>query len=163
MGEGSCPIQAVTTISVNHFGFRPAHFAIEPIFILWQMAEKHRVAKWHHLGFVNTHKAYDLTPKPKLYISYIRVVQDMYHGAKTSLKTSWGTTNSFIVRLGVHQGSAHSPYRIIMMNDLWTGVEVWAPMNIVCRWHRSNGGAPCRSRNSTGRSSTDSRAQWSSH
>lgn len=67
-------------------------------------------------GFIDVEKAYDLSLRPKLWSSlpqfgvisgHIKIVQDVYHGAKTRIKTARVTTNSFIVRVGIHQGPAH--------------------------------------------------------
>ena len=49
---------------------------------------------------------------------YVKIVKDMYKGARTSVKTESGVSYSFEVRIGVHQGSALSPYLFILVLDV---------------------------------------------
>lgn len=47
----------------------------------------------------------------------------MYRGAKPRVKTAWEKTNSFHVRVGVHQSSdLSSNLSLMLMDDLKTGV-----------------------------------------
>ena len=46
---------------------------------------------------------------------YIRLVQDMYQGTTTCLKSRRGTSEHFEVGIGLHQGSALSPFLFIML------------------------------------------------
>ena len=48
---------------------------------------------------------------------YIRFVQDMYQGATTCVKSKRGTREHFEVGIGLHQGSALSPFLFIMLVD----------------------------------------------
>ena len=48
---------------------------------------------------------------------YIRLVQDMYQGATTCVKSKRGTSEHFEVGIGLHQGSALSPFLFIMLVD----------------------------------------------
>ena len=43
-------------------------------------------------------------------VEYIRVIQDMYEGVMTSVRTPGGETNDFPIRIGLHRGSTLSPY-----------------------------------------------------
>ena len=47
----------------------------------------------------------------------IRLVQDMYKGATTCEKSKRGTGEHFEVGIGIHHGSALSPFLIIMLVD----------------------------------------------
>ena len=44
---------------------------------------------------------------------YIRVEQDMYESYKTILKCAVGVTKKFKVEVGLHQGSALSPFLLL--------------------------------------------------
>ncbi|GKC09062.1 retrovirus-related pol polyprotein LINE-1 [Tanacetum coccineum] len=71
-----------------------------------------------HMAFLDLEKAYDSVPwelirrtlidkgTPK---RYIRVIRDMYDDAMTRVRTSIGT-DFFPIEVGLHQGSAISPY-----------------------------------------------------
>ena len=48
---------------------------------------------------------------------YIRLVQDMYRGATTRVKSKRGMSEHFEVGIGLHQGSALSPFLFIMLID----------------------------------------------
>ena len=47
----------------------------------------------------------------------MKVVKDMYEGVTTKIKTSTRLSESFEVKVGVHQGSALSPYLFILIVD----------------------------------------------
>lgn len=59
---------------------------------------------------------------------YVRIVQDMYEGARTQVRSSVGLTDKFLVRVGLHQGSSLSPYLFnLIMDVLAQGVRDQSP------------------------------------
>ena len=51
---------------------------------------------------------------------YIEMIQDMYSGAMTTMKTVVGETNNFSITVGLHQRSALSPYLFALVMDKLT-------------------------------------------
>ena len=77
--------------------------------------------------FVDLEKAYDRVPRDIIWWAlrkknvgeeYIKVIQDMYDGCTTSVRTLIGSTESFEVKVGLHQGSALSPLLFITVMDV---------------------------------------------
>ncbi|KAK3568240.1 hypothetical protein QTP86_002002 [Hemibagrus guttatus] len=74
----------------------------------------------------NLEKAYDRVPREELWYcmrksgvaeKYVRVVQDMYERSRTVLRCAVGQTEEFKVEVGLHQGSALSPFLFAMVID----------------------------------------------
>ncbi|KAK3518615.1 hypothetical protein QTP70_005532 [Hemibagrus guttatus] len=74
----------------------------------------------------NLEKAYDRVPREELWYcmrksgvaeKYVRVVQDMYERSRTVVRCAVGQTEEFKVEVGVHQGSALSPFLFAMVMD----------------------------------------------
>ncbi|KAL6547085.1 hypothetical protein OROMI_022806 [Orobanche minor] len=54
----------------------------------------------------------------------IDIIKDMYEGASTSVRTNVGRTEEFPITIGVHQGSALSPFLFaIVMDELTRGIQ----------------------------------------
>ena len=79
--------------------------------------------------FVDLEKAYDRVPRQELWEcmrqsgvaeKYVRIVQDMYEGSVTSVRCAVGMTEGFQVQVGLHQGSALSPFLFAMVMDRLT-------------------------------------------
>ncbi|KAK3553611.1 hypothetical protein QTP70_006058 [Hemibagrus guttatus] len=74
----------------------------------------------------NLEKAYDRVPREELCYcmrksgvaeKYVRVVQDMYERSRTVVRCAVGQTEEFNVEVGLHQGSALSPFLFAMVMD----------------------------------------------
>ena len=79
-----------------------------------------------HMVFIDLEKAYDKIPrnvmwwaldKHKVSMKYVGLIKDMYNNVVTSVRTSDGDTNDFSIRIGLHQGSALSPYLFALVMD----------------------------------------------
>ncbi|XP_047486843.1 uncharacterized protein LOC125037661 [Penaeus chinensis] len=80
--------------------------------------------------FIDLEKAYGRVPREELWHSmressilevYVRVAQDMYIECKTAVRSAVGTTDGFKVEVGLHQGSAPSPFLFDVIVDKLTG------------------------------------------
>ena len=74
--------------------------------------------------FLDLEKAYDRVPMQELWYCmkksgagerYVRIVQDMYKNSVTAVRCFAGLTESFKVNVGLHQGSALSPFLFAMV------------------------------------------------
>ena len=72
-----------------------------------------------HCTFIDLEKAYDEVPREeqweclrlaKTLECYIRIIKDMNDGATTTVRSAAGLTEEFKVGVGLHQGSALSPF-----------------------------------------------------
>ncbi|KAK3525896.1 hypothetical protein QTP70_010950 [Hemibagrus guttatus] len=79
-----------------------------------------------HCVFIDLEKAYDRVPREELWYcmrksgvaeKYVRVVQDMYERSRTVVRCAVGQTEEFKVEVGLHQGSALSPFLFAVVMD----------------------------------------------
>ena len=102
-----------------------------------------------HCVFVDLKKAYDRVPREELWYcmrksgiaeKYVRLVQDMYEESETVVRCAIGTTKSFKVKVGLHQGSALSPFLFAVIMDRLTNevrrepprTMLFADDNVIC-------------------------------
>ena len=55
--------------------------------------------------------------KHKVSTKYVGLIKDMYNNVVTRVRTSDGDTYDFLIRIGLHQGSALSPYLFALVMD----------------------------------------------
>ena len=55
--------------------------------------------------------------KHKVPTKYITLIKDMYNDATTFVRTCDGNTTDFSINIGLHQGSALSPYLFVLVMD----------------------------------------------
>ena len=55
--------------------------------------------------------------KHKVPTKYVGLIKDMYNNVVTSVRISDGDTDDFLIRIGLHQESALSPYLFTLVMD----------------------------------------------
>ncbi|KAK3513743.1 hypothetical protein QTP70_028734, partial [Hemibagrus guttatus] len=120
-------LRKVVEICEQQYGFMPRKSTTDAIFALRILVEKYRDGQRElHCVFVDLEKAYDRVPREELWYcmrksgvaeKYVRVVQDMYERSRTVVRCAVGQTEEFKVEVGLHQGSALSPFLFAMVMD----------------------------------------------
>ncbi|KAK3510913.1 hypothetical protein QTP70_025546 [Hemibagrus guttatus] len=120
-------LRKVVEICEQQHGFMPRKSTTDAIFALRILMEKYRDGQRElHCVFVDLEKAYDRVPREELWYckrksevaeKYVRVVQDMYERSRTVVRCAVGQTEEFKVKVGLHQGSALSPFLFAMVMD----------------------------------------------
>ena len=122
-------IRKEVTITEQQFGFIPGRITTDAIFCLTMLLEKWiEGQKAVHCAFIDLEKAYDRVPKEELWKClrlaetsecYIKIIQDMHDRATTTVRSAAGLIKKFKVGVGLHQGSALSPFLFaIIINRL---------------------------------------------
>jgi hypothetical protein len=120
-------LRGVTNVTENQFGFMSGRSTMEAIFLIRQLMERCRKQKKDlHMVFIDLQKAYDKVPrnvmwwvlqKHKVSTKYITLIKDMHDNVVISVRRSDGDTNDFPINIGLHQGSALSPYLFALVMD----------------------------------------------
>ncbi|KAK3550029.1 hypothetical protein QTP86_018652 [Hemibagrus guttatus] len=120
-------LRKVVEICEQQYGFMPRKSTTDAIFALRILMEKYRDGQRElHCVFVDLEKAYDRVPREELWYcmrksgvaeKYVRVVQDMYERSRTVVRCAVGQTEEFKVEVGLHQGSALSPFMFAIVID----------------------------------------------
>ncbi|KAK3552516.1 hypothetical protein QTP86_013249 [Hemibagrus guttatus] len=132
----------VVEICEQQYGFMPRKSTTDAIFALRILMEKYRNGQRElHCVFVDLGKAYDRVPREELWYcmrksgvaeKYVRVVQDMYERSRTVVRCAVGQTEEFNVEVGLHQGSALSPFLFaIVMDQLSEEVRQESPWTMM--------------------------------
>jgi hypothetical protein len=127
-------LRRMTSVTKNQFGFMPGRSTMEAIFLVRQLMERYREHKKDlHMVFIDLEKAYDKIPrnvmwwaleKHKVPAKYITLIKDMYDNVVTSVRTSDVDTDDFPIKIGLHQGSALSPYLFaLVMDEVTRGIQ----------------------------------------
>ena len=117
-------LRGTTQISTNQFGFMSGKSTIEAIFLIRQVMERFREQKKDiHMVFIDLEKVYDKIPrnvmwwaldKHKVPSKYVTLIKNMYNNVVTSVRTNDGNTDYFLIKIGLHQGSALSLFALVM-------------------------------------------------
>ena len=132
-------LREVVQIRNTQFGFMKGRGTVDAIFIVRQLQEKMLEGNQKlFCGFVDLEKAYDRVPREVVFWCLrkrgvperlIDVVKEMYRGSKTSVRTVYGDTEEFNVEVGLHQGSALSPFLFLVVVDVLSetahGEGIW--------------------------------------
>jgi hypothetical protein len=120
-------LRTATSVTQNQFGFMPERSTMEAIFLLRQLMERYREQKKDlHMVFIDLEKAYDKVPrnimwwaleKHKVPTKYITLIKDMHKDVVTCVRKCGGDTSGFPIKIGLHQGSALSPYLFALVMD----------------------------------------------
>ncbi|KAK3507053.1 hypothetical protein QTP70_003306 [Hemibagrus guttatus] len=135
-------LRKVVEICEQQYGFMPRKSTTDAIFALRILMEKYRDGQRElHCVFVDLEKAYDKVPREELWYcmrksgvaeKYVRVVQDMYERSRTVVRCAVGQTEEFNVEVGLHQGSALSPFLFaIVMDQLSEEVRQESPWTLM--------------------------------
>nr|GEV60521.1 hypothetical protein [Tanacetum cinerariifolium] len=127
-------VRRETRVSENQFAFMPGRSMTKAIHLLRSLMEKYRERqRYLHMAFLDLEKAYDSVLHELVWKTlidkgtpskYLKVIQDMYEGAKTRVRTIVGNTEFFPVEVGLHQGSAISPYLFtLILDELSRGIQ----------------------------------------
>ena len=117
-------------ISKQQYGFMPGNETTDAMFALRMLIKKYREGQRElYCVFVDLEKAYDRVPREELWYcmrksgivkKYVQLVQDMYEGSETVVRCAGETTESFKVKVGLHQGSALNPFLFAIIMDRLT-------------------------------------------
>ncbi|CAK9296894.1 unnamed protein product [Gordionus sp. m RMFG-2023] len=110
------------------FGITSGKGTTDAIFVVRQIQEKYLAKeKKHYYAFVDLEKAFDRVPREITRLALrksgveewlVTAVMAMYVGAQTAVRTDYGDSDSFEVKVGLHQGSVLSPLLFILVMDV---------------------------------------------
>ena len=117
-------------ISKQQYEFRSGNETTDAMFALRMLMKKYREGQRElHCVFVDLEKAYNRVPREELWYcmrksgiveKYVQLVQNMYEGSETVVRCAVRTTESFKVKVGLHQGSALSTFLFAVIMDRLT-------------------------------------------
>ena len=123
-------IRQEVNIGKQQLGFMKGVGTTDGIFAVRQMMEKHREKQQVlHMCFIDLEKAYDRVPSDELWRclrersvpeKYVRMIQETYRDVTTRVRSTFSITDCFKVQVGLHQGSALSPFLFNIVFDVLT-------------------------------------------
>ena len=121
-------LRKLVHIDDMQFGFQSGKGTMDAAFILKQQQEKYLEANMElFYTFVDLEKAYDRVPRDLVYWclrqrkvpeKLIRMVETTYRRSRTTVRTKYGRTDEFNIKVGLHQGSGLSPFLFIVVLDV---------------------------------------------
>ena len=120
-------LRKIVKIDKCQFGFMSERSTTDAVFIIRQLQEKYiaKRKKLYHI-FVDLEKAFDRVPREvirwalrrqRVPEKLINQVMLLYQRARSRVRTVAGTSESFEINVGVHQGSALSPLLFIIVME----------------------------------------------
>jgi hypothetical protein len=123
-------LRGMVKVDEMQFGFSPGKGTTDAIYIIRQIQERHREkGKELFYAFIDLEKAYDRVPREvtrwamrKLGVAewMVSAVMALYEGARTVVRTEDGESESFEVKVGLHQGSVLSPLLFLIVMEAVT-------------------------------------------
>jgi Reverse transcriptase (RNA-dependent DNA polymerase) len=120
-------LRKLTIVSKNHLSFMPGRSTMEAIFLIRQLMERHQEQKNDlHMIFIDFEKAYDKIPRNIMWwtlkrklvpTKYVTLIKDMYTNVVTCVRAYDDGSDIFSIKIGLHQGSALSPYIFTLVID----------------------------------------------
>jgi len=135
-------IQQQIEVDVMQFGFMTGKGTTDAIYTVRQMQENFRVkGKKLYFGFVDLEKAFDRVLREVIRWAMCQLgveewllsaVMSMYTGAKTVVRTVYGHSSGFEVKVSMHEGSALSPLLfVIVMESISREFRVALPWELL--------------------------------
>jgi len=102
----------------------------DAVFVARQMQENFRVKGKKLYFFVDLEKAFDGVPREVISWAVrglgvegwlVSAVMSMYTGAKTVVRTVYGNSRGFEVKVGMHQGSGLDPLLFVIVMEAMSG------------------------------------------
>ena len=123
-------LRDIVKISKQQYGFVRGRGTVDAIFVIRQLQEKRLEGNQKlFCAFVDLEKAFDRIPREVVFWclrkrrvpeKLVRLVEMMYKRTRTAVITAHGRTEMFDVGVGLHQGSALSPFLFVLVMDVLT-------------------------------------------